>query len=268
MLPAFPRALFPTGVPTMNTKPRYLLLSATLATMLLAGAPVLAQDADAEIVAEASVPQDRLVARYAGLAGSEDAAADLITDLRSGGDFTISEEVTTTVTNPDGTTTTTTSIVERTVANPNGPMGWGEVNISLSLAQALVEAGTYPDLSSALTGIETTVTNPDGTTTVTVEGGVLAMRADGMGWGQIANELGFNLGSLVSASVRSDKAAVSAERTAAAKAERATGKPERASGKPERIARAERPARPERVERPQRPERPERPQKPERGARP
>lgn len=242
----------------MNAKPRYLLLSAALAAVLFAGAPVLAQDADAEIVAEASVPKDRLVDRYTELAGSEAAAADLVGDLRSGNDFTLTEEVTTTTTNPDGTTTTTISTVERSIVNPNGPMGWGEVNITLSLAQALVDAGTYADLQSALTGVETTVTNADGTTTTTVEGGVLAMRADGMGWGQIAKALGFNLGALVSASNRSDKAAAGADRAAEAKAERVTGKPDR-------VARADRPARPERVERPQRPERP---QKPERGGRP
>jgi hypothetical protein len=247
----------------MHAKPSHLLLSAALAAALFATAPVSAQDTgtDAALVAEATVPKQRLVDRYTELAGSEAAAADLVADLRSGGDFTVSEQVTTTTTNPDGTTTTTTSTVERTIVNPNGAMGWGEVNITLALAQALVDAGTYPDLQSALTGVQTTVTNPDGTTTTTVEGGVLAMRADGMGWGAIAKQLGFKLGTLISASNRSDKATAGSERSAKAKAERATGKPDR-------VAKAERPARPEKIERPQRPDRPERPQKPERGGRP
>ena len=243
----------------MRTTPRRLLLSTALIAALAASAPVLAQDADAEIVAQASVPEARLVERYTDLAGSEAAAGDLVSDLRTGADFTVVEEVTTTTTNPDGATTDTTELVERTVVNPNGPMGWGEVNISLSLAQALVDSGAYPSLQSALTGIETTVTNPDGTTTITSEGGVLAMRAEGMGWGAISKELGFNLGSLVSASNRSDKSVA-----ASARADKA----ERTTGKPDRIARVDRPEKPEKLDRPQRPERPERPQKPERSGRP
>ena len=243
----------------MRTTPRRLLLSTALIAALAASAPVLAQDADAEIVAQASVPEARLVERYTDLAGSEAAAGDLVSDLRTGADFTVVEEVTTTTTNPDGTTTDTTELVERTVVNPNGPMGWGEVNISLSLAQALVDSGAYPSLQSALTGIETTVTNPDGTTTITSEGGVLAMRAEGMGWGAISKELGFNLGSLVSAANRSDKSVA-----ASARADKA----ERTTGKPDRIARVDRPEKPEKLDRPQRPERPERPQKPERSGRP
>lgn len=243
----------------MRTTPRRLLLSTALIAALAASAPVLAQDADAELVAQASVPEARLVQRYTDLAGSEAAAGDLVSDLRTGADFTVVEEVTTTTTNPDGTTTDTTELVERTVVNPNGPMGWGEVNISLSLAQALVDSGAYPSLQSALTGIETTVTNPDGTTTITSEGGVLAMRAEGMGWGAISKELGFNLGSLVSASNRRDKSVAASARV---------GKAERTTGKPDRIARVDRPEKPEKLDRPQRPERPERPQKPERSGRP
>ena len=237
------------------------LLPLALAAALFAMTPVLAQDAgDDAIVAEASVPKAKLVDRYTDLAGSPEAAEDLVTDLRSGGDFVVLEQVTTTTTNPDGTTTTTTSTVERTIVNPNGPMGWGEVNITLSLAQALVDAGTAPDLQSALTGVTTTTTNPDGTTTTTTSGGVLAMRADGMGWGAIAKEMGFKLGSLVSAGNRN----ANATDASAAKAERAAAKAERATGKPERVAKVDRPERPAKVDRP---ERPERPAKPERGGR-
>ena len=129
----------------------------------------------------------------------------------------------------------------------------GESN-SLAIAEKLVADGQYADLQSALTGTTTTVTNADGTTTTTTTGGVLAMRADGMGWGKIAKTLGFNLGSVMSAGNRSDKAVARTERAPKAKVERA-----------ERVAKVERPTRPERI---QRPERPERPQKPERGGRP
>lgn len=238
----------------MNANPKMLMLSTALLAAMFTAVPAFAQDAgsDAEVVSTATMPAGKIADRYvaSGLF-ADDATADATIDaLRTGGDFTYTEEVTTTTTNADGTTTTTTSTVERTVVNPNGPMGYGEVNITLAIAEKLVAAGEYTDLQSALTGTTTTTTNADGTTTTTTTGGVLAMRADGMGWGQIANELGFKLGEVM----RSDKAVANAERATRAKAERT-----------ERVAKAERPTRPERV---QRPERPERPQKPERGGRP
>jgi hypothetical protein len=244
----------------MTAKPRSLLLPAALYVALFAATPVFAQDAggDADVIAQATVPANRLAERYADLAGSPEAAADLIGDLRSGDDFTVTETVTTTTTNPDGSTNTSTSTVDRVIVNPNGPMGYGEINITLSMAQALVDAGSYADLQSALTGTTTTVTNPDGTTTTSTSGGVLALRADGMGWGQIAKQLGFKLGDLVSASNGHDKSQV-----AAAHADKPHA--DKRDAKPERVAKVERPQRPERIERP---EKPERPQKPERGGRP
>jgi hypothetical protein len=248
----------PGGLPVskdiaMHPKPRFLLLSAALGAALCTSAPVFAQAAggDDAIVAEATVPAARLADRYAELAGSADAATTLISDLRQGSDFTVSEQVTTT--NPDGTTTTST--VDRTIVNPNGPMGYGEINITLAMAQELVASGAYPDLQSALTGTTTTVTNPDGTTTTTTSGGVLAMRADGMGWGKIAKQLGLNLGALVSASNGNGKSQHGATHAAA-------------KAKPDGVAKADHASRPDRVEHPQRPDKPERPQrpdKPERG---
>lgn len=242
--------------------PRKLFLCTVITAALFAANPGFAQDVpdDTVVIAEATVPEGRLVDRYADLAGSEAAASELVSALRTGGGFTVVEEVVTE--NEDGTTTVTP--VETVIANPAGPMGWGEVNILLSLAQALLESGAFADLQSALTGVQTTVTNPDGTTTVTTEGGVLAMRADGMGWGRIASTLGFRLGELVSASNRSERAS----------ARVAGGKADQAARRDERIASSDRPARPERAGRPERPEkperieRPERPERPERGGRP
>ncbi len=254
----------------MNATPRYLLLPLALSAALLATAPAFAQDAggDDTIVAEATVPADRLAERYAELAGSPEAAADLVGELRTGGDFTVTDTVTTPVLDANGDPVldangnpqTTTTTVERSIANPAGPMGYGEINITLSMAQALLESGAYPDLQSALTGLETTVTNADGTTTTTSSGGVLVMRADGMGWGQIAQELGFNLGTLMSAANGNGKAQSA---TARAPKSGASAKPEKAAkvDKPDKPDRAERgaavdrPTPPERVERPERPQR-------------
>lgn len=244
----------------MTFRPRTLVLTAALSAALFAVAPGFAQDADpdAPIIDEATVPKQRLVDRYTELAGSPEASADLVGALRGGDDFVVIEEVTTTTAHPDGSTTTVTTPVEHTIANPTDKMGWGEVNITLSLAQAMVDSGAAPDLASALGGI--TVTHPDGTTTVTP--GVLQLRADGGGWGNIAKQLGFNLGALVSASNRSEKSVAATDRADQAKAERTAGKPDGA-GKPERVAKVERPDKPQKVERPERPERPQKPERPD-----
>ncbi len=254
----------------MNAMPRRLLLSVALTALLCAGAPAFAQDdtGDAAIVAESTMPADRIATRYADLAGSPEAASALVSELRTGGDFTVTETVTTPVVgaqgNPvldaNGNPQTTTSTVERTIANPNGPMGYGEVNISLAMAQALLGSGAYTDLQSALTGVETTVTNPDGTTTTTTSGGVLAMRASGMGWGQIAHQLDLNLGTLMSTANANANANAHVATRANGRTDAAQrpAKPDRVAkvDRPERAERPERPARPERVDRPERPGRP------------
>lgn len=145
--------------------------------------------------------ESQLVEKYEPLAGSAAEAKTLVQGLRDGSDFKI------------GSTS---------FAPPTGKMGYGNVDIALSLAQKnLADQGigspTPAQLQSALIG-------------TSAKPGVLAMRADGQGWGQIAQSKGFKLGEVM----RSPKAA---ERVA---------------------ARPERPARPEKPERPAKPERPNR----------
>lgn len=240
---------------------RLIALPATLALALLALAPAAwAQDTTADNDAEAktTVPADRIADRYADslFDGDEDAAADAVKQLREGGDFE--------VTNADGTTTT--------IENSNGPMGYGEVNIALGMAEKMVDGGDAESWQDALYGTGD-VTNSDGTVTEGTEG-ILQMRADGMGWGQIAKELGFKLGSVVGKAPTRDNGDGTTTDGTAAKAAGKSGdraaRPEHGGktdrpAKPERVAKVERPSRPERVERPSRPERP---QKPERGGRP
>jgi len=255
----------------MDTKKFRLFASpAIFALALLAAPAVFAQDTatDNEAEATATVPAGRIADRYADTLfdGDEDAAADAVKQLREGGDYE--------VTNADGTTTT--------VENDSGPMGYGEINIALGMAEKMVDSGDAEGWQDALYGTADT-TGTDGTVT---EGtaGILEMRADGMGWGKIAKELGFKLGSVVgkaptreseddgdgttTATTTTAKAAAHGRNDRSAKADTArtdrAAKPERAT-KPERVAKVDRP---ERVERPSRPERPERPQKPERGGRP
>jgi hypothetical protein len=280
---------------------RNTLLFTALAAALFIAMPAFAQETPPPDTTEtdASVPKDRLVGEYSAtlFAGDDVAAADAVTALRTGGDFAVVTMTTqqaknadgTLATNPDGTPKMETVTVETMVANENGPMGWGEVDHSLGIAQALVDSGQAASFDEALLGTATTttVTNTDGTTTTTTtySGGILAMRADGMGWGQIAKELGFKSlgeiksgryadadsteeGATATASVAGDKSAKGKD--IAKTARESHGKS--AEHKPDRVAKAERVAgRPEKIERIakiDRPERPERPMKPERGGRP
>jgi hypothetical protein len=149
--------------------------------------------------------ESQLTEKYAALAGSEANAKLLVTGLRDGTDFKI------------GSTS---------FDPPTGKMGYGNVNIALSLAEkSLADKGitdpTPAQLQSALIGTD-------------AKPGILALRADGQGWGQIANSMGFRLGEVM----RSPKAS-------------------------ERVA-----AKPQRLEKPMRPDKPERPAKPERSERP
>jgi hypothetical protein len=81
-------------------------------------------------------------------------------------------------------------------------MGHGNVFISLALAkQQLGQLGisqpTPEQLQAALTG--GTITTGTGTTATTTQlQGVLTMRSQGMGWGQIAQQQGTKLGPVIS----------------------------------------------------------------------
>jgi hypothetical protein len=145
--------------------------------------------------------ESQLTEKYASLAGSEANAKTLVTGLRDGTDFKI------------GSTS---------FDPPTGKMGYGNVNIALSLAQESLPENPSPEqLKAALIG-------------TSAKPGILAQRADGQGWGQIAQSMGIKLGEVM----RSPKAG------------------ERVAARPERAARPDKPDRPERPAKPERPERP------------
>ena len=110
----------------------------------------------------------------------------VVNDLRNG-------QWTTTTTDPATNATTTT-----TEALPTGKMGFGNVKISLALAQeSLRQQGimqpTSEQLHTSLVGGQMVPGDPTTNTT-----GILQMRAEGMGWGQIAQRYDAKLGQLMS----------------------------------------------------------------------
>jgi len=177
------------------------LLAATLLTALSPLA--LAQTSGGEVPPSATNHGQALVAgkiasNFTTLAGSPENALALTNALRNGTEVTL----TTVVPPPAGSTeppTTTTT----TFTPPTGKMGWGNVKHSLALAQdALARAGvtnpTAEQLQTALMGGDIVVTNSDGTATTTTLRGILVMRSEGMGWGNIAKAGGTKLGPVTS----------------------------------------------------------------------
>ena len=133
--------------------------------------------------------------------GSDSTA--VVTGLRNGTPITLTSTSTTSSSTPGGLpVTTTTSTV---IAPPTGQMGFGNVYISLALAkQQLSTLGitqpTPEQLQAALTGgtiTQTTGTGATATTTTTNLQGILTMRSQNMGWGQIAQKLGYKLGPVI-----------------------------------------------------------------------
>lgn len=111
---------------------------------------------------------------------------------------------------------------------PTGKMGFGNVYISLALAQqraaqlGLSQPVTPEQLQALLVGGP--ITTPGGATTTE---GILALRSQNMGWGQIAQKYGFKLGSVVSAMRSANKGV--AVTTSPASAGATTGAPGRGS---------------------------------------
>jgi len=178
----------------MNTQLRILA-----AAVVLALAPVV-QAQTPPTASELNSGQTQVATKIANnftdFVGGEENALALVNGLRAGGDVTLVTVVPPPEGSPPGTLPTTTETV---VAVPTKPMGWGNVKHSLALARdQLQRAGitnpTAEQLQTALTGGDLVRVNADGTTTTTTVKGILTMRADGMGWGNIAKEGGTKLG--------------------------------------------------------------------------
>lgn len=123
-------------------------------------------------------------------------APAVVTGLRNGTGISL------TTTTPGSTPGAAPLVNTTTIQPPTGKMGFGNVYISLALAkQQLNQMGitqpTPEQLQAVLLG--GTVTNGSGlTATSTHVEGILQMRSEGMGWGQIAQKLGYKLGPVMS----------------------------------------------------------------------
>jgi hypothetical protein len=126
--------------------------------------------------------------------GSDSTA--VVTGLRNGTPITL------TTTTPAATPGAAPSVTTTVITPPTGKMGHGNVFTSLALAkQQLGQMGisqpTPEQLQAALTGGKIT-TGTGATPTTTELQGVLTMRSQGMGWGQIAQKQGTKLGPVIS----------------------------------------------------------------------
>jgi hypothetical protein len=133
----------------------------------------------------------RIAASFSGFAGSPENAESMVQGLRTGTSITLGPSAT-------GPNSTAPSAG---LSPATGKMGYGNVRTAISLAQA----------SLSKEGI----TNPTPAQLSAALGGVLGQRAEGMGWGQIAQSMGFKLGSVMSASHtdKSSKQASKASKT-------------------------------------------------------
>jgi hypothetical protein len=131
---------------------------------------------------------------FSSFLGSD--ATAVVTGLRNGTPISL----TSTTVPPGGSPVTTTTVI----TPPTGQMGFGNVYISLALAKQQLASLDPPiyqptpeQLQAALNGGTITQTTGSGvtaTTTTTTLDGILTMRSQNMGWGQIAQKLGFKLG--------------------------------------------------------------------------
>ncbi len=190
------------------------LLAAILTAGLATGVPVLvmadtASDLNSQVTTMNSATQNqgqtnvinKISGDFNSFLGSDSKA--VVTGLRNGTPITLTSTSTIPSTTPGGLPTTTTTTTP--ITPPTGQMGFGNVYISLALAkQQLSTLGitqpTPQQLQAALTGgtiTQTTGTGTTAATTTTNLQGILTMRSQNMGWGQIAQKLGFKLGPVI-----------------------------------------------------------------------
>lgn len=175
----------------MNSVTKLLLAGTLSASCCFTLAQAQDSPPPAVVTGSSSQVETRLTSSFSGFAGSEDNARSLVTGLRQGSEITLTAPGTGGQAAESATFTPATR-----------PMGYGNVRISLALAQEqLAQHGitqpTPEQLKAALAGGTIATGTGEAGTTAQLPG-VLQMRADGMGWGRIANSMGVKLGHVMS----------------------------------------------------------------------
>jgi hypothetical protein len=223
----------------LNAPTRAALLAALL---LAAPLTVPAHEKDA------GQADDRLVDKFARFAGSKSNAESLVNGLRN-----------------DTQVKLTSARGSASFTPKTDQMGFGNVNIALSLAKAtLAEHGihrpTPEQIKAALNG--GTITARSGERVMLT--GVLNQRASGMGWGKIAQANGFKLGEVMRHKHHDFKHDRHHARSKHGEFHKVRFDKQDRHGREHKFDRHERAHRFERHERANRPERAERPERPER----
>lgn len=139
----------------------FVVLTFVSASAELVQASTATADTTSSTSSNSNPTADRLSDTFSASVGSRTDAATLIEGMRAGKDVKMGDV---------------------TVSGTGKTMGYGNVNIALSLAKA--DAGATPTTKGFLSSLDK----------------VMDMRASGMGWGQIAKDLRFKLGDVVSGS--------------------------------------------------------------------
>jgi hypothetical protein len=164
----------------------YFSLSPALAaeaTGTTAGTNVVATT-DTTVAATVTLPASRIASRFESLAGSPQNAASLVAGLRSGSVITL------------GAAESSSGL---SFTPATAQMGYGNITRALSLAQRQLAAQgilepTPEQLRIALNGGTLTGVDASGATRSVEMPGVLQLRSQGMGWGQIAHRLDLSAG--------------------------------------------------------------------------
>ena len=154
--------------------------------------------------------ESKLTAEFSKFLGGEENAAKVVEGLRTGKAFEL-DEVEHTEDGGDATTTGAVTTADTGTQNggadttpetptdlPTGTMGYGNVRLTLRLAQAefdrlgIDRPPTNEELSAMLLGGEI-----NGAEGIAVYEGILNQRAAGEGWGQIAKSYDFKVGQLM-----------------------------------------------------------------------
>lgn len=161
----------------------------TMTSLALACLAALSAGAAAEetppptTVGTSATTEAKLVSEFSAFLGGEEQAAAVVTGLRQGTAFTLPGT-------PEAGQEPPPSV---TVDPPTGTLGYGNVRIALRMAQSQLAAmgitqPTAEELSAMLVGGEIDGAPVDG---------VLALRAEGMGWGEIAHRYDTTVGQLM-----------------------------------------------------------------------